>query len=202
MMAQPFSGSRPARVPVSERFAVVAGAWDGSPEFAATPNRWALTIAGRSTVGATGGRSATSVTSSSPPEPSARQTRAASCAAIRIANTTVAIEGATVASPWAPPAGRRKGATIRSTSCMRCLVRGAGKPRHDTGCRRAATRQKGRENEVTTGTCATLLKLGLQRCRHLANAGPRHLCHRLLTPINEAEGEGRERRVAGDKERD
>jgi ATP-dependent Clp protease adaptor protein ClpS len=53
-----------------------------------------------------------------------------------------------------------------------------------------------------TGTCATLLKLGLQRCRHLANAGPRHLCHRLLTPINEAEGEGRERRVAGDKERD
>ena len=172
MMAQPCSGSRPASVPVSARFAEVAGASDGSPVSGAMPNRCALTIAGRSTVGAAGGRSGTAA------DVARRRNRARARRARRAGPRSRWRGGpwrSTAPRPQVP--GRRPRGGARARRFDRLAACGAwsagpGKPRHDTGCRRAATRRKGRENDVTTGTCATLLKLGLQSCRQLANAGP------------------------------
>src|SRR6185295_15011579 len=168
-----------------------------------TPNKWALTMAARSTAGAAGAMSGAGPPEPSSAEPRARHARAASWAAMATARTTVTIEGAAAARPRAPPSGRRHGATIRSTSCIRSgprirggtrdMIRVAGA--HPQGGKRP-------EIEVTTGTCATLLILGSHLVSPFGECRTRHLCGGQADPINEAKAKDGLKAVAKDKDRE
>ena len=83
------------------------------------------------------------------------------------------------------PSGRRKGATIRSTSCMRVPgPRAPVKPRHDTGCRRAATRRKGAGKRSNDGhLCDTSQTWLAIRVSPFGECRRQSLVHRPRRPL-------------------
>ena len=182
-MAQPCSGSRPASVPLSARFAEVAGASDGSPVSGAMPNRCALTIAGRSTVGAPAAGHP-----GQPPRRVAAGTERAPDQARRAGPRSRRQAG-----PWRsraprpqvpgrrPPGGARARRFDRLAACGAWSA-GPGKPRHDTGCRRAATRRKGAGKRCNDGHLCDTSQTGLAIVSPIGECRTRHLCHRLLGP--------------------
>src|SRR5688572_6416119 len=99
---------------------------------------------------------------------------------------TVASVGAAFAKPARPAGpGRRKGATIRSTSCMRSRFRTGPPERHMIRvAARALQGARGPENDGMTGTCATLLKLGSSYARW-SRVGDSPLYGPWANPINE-----------------
>ncbi len=144
MMAQPRSGSRPASVPVSVRLADVAGASEGSPDCAATPNRCAFTMAAMSTLapGASHDRRARQPSLVGGAEHAPQQGG-------ELGGDDEDQDEADDRRAPRPrarrPRRRSGGARARRygrLAASLCLARGPGKPRHDTGSRRAATRRK------------------------------------------------------------